>query len=449
MYCLNVPIARTGVQEYSSAEIGIEGESRVVKVHRVEDEVFSPVAMASFEGMPTTMDHPSEPVGANNIMAYAKGHVQNVRRGSGEFADCVVADLVITHDDLIDAVLNGGLREVSCGYECEYREAPDGKVYQTAIRGNHVAVVDRGRAGGRVAIRDKAPSVVLAGVGNGEEKHIKEGGSEPKMNVNTKKASIIGRMFASFARDQAVPPEDVAEAADELMSGAEKEVPDVKDQEQTKEEEKMPVDKKRGCDQEMAPEKPTNVEVEKEAVVQDEGGSQLLALIADLTKEVMALKEMVTAKPAAGDEFVIGEGEKEPDMLDELEKEVSEPSEPMNESEVLADPEEIEVEDEEGFEEEVSEPSEETKEAVVAAIQELKPIIAELPVADRKRASDAMSRAIRKAAGMAPVSSAKDKARLARAAVKRRVAADSKKREDQAEIGKRLMEKFNPHYRKQ
>lgn len=46
--------------------------------------------------------------------------------------------------------------EVSCGYLCDY--VPDGDGYkQQRIRGNHVAVVHRGRAGHDVAIKDAAP----------------------------------------------------------------------------------------------------------------------------------------------------------------------------------------------------------------------------------------------------------------------------------------------------
>ena len=78
--------------------------------------------------------------------------MQNVRRGVGEESDCILADLFLTDPALIERV-RGGLREVSCGYRCRYADGPRG-VEQRAIRGNHVAVVEAGRAGSRVAIRD-------------------------------------------------------------------------------------------------------------------------------------------------------------------------------------------------------------------------------------------------------------------------------------------------------
>lgn len=49
LICHNVPIARTGRQDYLPQEIGMEG-GRLVSVIRTEEEVFSPQAIASFEG---------------------------------------------------------------------------------------------------------------------------------------------------------------------------------------------------------------------------------------------------------------------------------------------------------------------------------------------------------------------------------------------------------------
>ena len=117
----------------------------MVKVYRTEDEVFSRAAMASFEGKPVTADHPPTAVEPYNYTAYLKGHAQNIHRGSGDESDLLMADLFIDDPDLIHAIDNG-FREVSCGYECDYVEE-NGKVYQRQIRGNHVAIVEAGRAG--------------------------------------------------------------------------------------------------------------------------------------------------------------------------------------------------------------------------------------------------------------------------------------------------------------
>lgn len=152
LVCRNVPIARTGPQEYLARELQLDGDpERVIAVNRLPEDVFEDAVLASFEGKPVTDGHPPENVGPENYAGYAKGHVQNVRR-NGDF---IVADLYINDANLANEVRNNVKREVSCGYLCQYE--PDGSGYrQTHIRGNHVAVVPRGRAGHAVAIQDAA-----------------------------------------------------------------------------------------------------------------------------------------------------------------------------------------------------------------------------------------------------------------------------------------------------
>ena len=153
LLCLNVPVARTGTQDYLPEELGLLPGSSFISVYRPEEEVFSPETVASFEGMPVTNDHPPEGVDIGNIRALQKGHAHNVRRGSGEDADLLLADLIITDPGLIRLILDEGKREISCGYTYELHEE-NGQYIQRKIRGNHVAVVDAGRAGPRVSIKD-------------------------------------------------------------------------------------------------------------------------------------------------------------------------------------------------------------------------------------------------------------------------------------------------------
>lgn len=152
LICRNVPIARTGKQRYLAGELRLEGDpERIVEVDRRAEDVFEDAALASFEGKPVTDGHPPQNVGPENFSAYARGHVQNVRR-DGEY---VVADLYVNDPVLASQIQSRAKREVSCGYLCVY--TPDGAGYrQTHIRGNHVAVVPRGRAGREVAIKDAA-----------------------------------------------------------------------------------------------------------------------------------------------------------------------------------------------------------------------------------------------------------------------------------------------------
>ena len=155
LICKDVPIARTGPQDYLARELQLDGDpDRLITVQRHPEDVFEEATLASFEGKPICDGHPPENVGPENYAAYTKGHVQNVRRDG----DYIVADLYINDANLANEVRNNVKREVSCGYLCNY--VPDGTGYkQSRIRGNHVAVVPKGRAGAAVAIHDATPEV--------------------------------------------------------------------------------------------------------------------------------------------------------------------------------------------------------------------------------------------------------------------------------------------------
>ena len=152
LICRNVPIARTGDQQYLASELGLDGD-KVVTVHRPEEEVFSEATIASFEGKPVTDNHPSELLDSSNVTIHSKGHAQNIRRGAGEWNDYLVGDLFVQDERLIEEVRNGK-REVSCGYSVDYVDNGDGTYTQRNIRGNHIAIVEEGRAGHKAAIMD-------------------------------------------------------------------------------------------------------------------------------------------------------------------------------------------------------------------------------------------------------------------------------------------------------
>jgi len=64
LICRDVPIARTGTQEYLARELQLDGDpERVVTVNRYPEDVFAPAALASFEGKDVTAGHPPEQVG--------------------------------------------------------------------------------------------------------------------------------------------------------------------------------------------------------------------------------------------------------------------------------------------------------------------------------------------------------------------------------------------------
>jgi hypothetical protein len=157
LLCVGVPIARTGEYEYAAHEMpGFEpDEDGIVLCERPAEVVFSDTAIASFEGKPFVSGHPDESVDVTNWSEYAAGVIQNVRKGEGSEADLLIADILVTRPDVIEEI-NSGVREVSCGYDAEYTQASPGRARLKNIVGNHVALVELGRAGPRVAIGDGA-----------------------------------------------------------------------------------------------------------------------------------------------------------------------------------------------------------------------------------------------------------------------------------------------------
>lgn len=160
LVCEGVPIARTGEQTYREDELNRSGEKRIrgdrdgiVVVRRKPEDVFHPDTVRSFEGKAITVEHPSTFLSPDTIRQHQVGHVQHVRRGDGIEDDLLVGDFVITDPEAI-AYVNRALPEVSAGYCADYAQDEPGIAYQRSIFGNHVALVERGRAGPRVSIKD-------------------------------------------------------------------------------------------------------------------------------------------------------------------------------------------------------------------------------------------------------------------------------------------------------
>ena len=161
---LKVPgyVARTGIQEYLAVELGLDGDpNRVVKVMRPADQVFDPASLSTYNGSDVTIEHPSGMVNADNYKNVVAGTVVSEGYSDGDF---VVADLIIKSRDAIQAVESGKV-QLSAGYSAVYESAPEGADYefiQTDIKINHVALVDRARAGAQARIFDKLTEKIMA-----------------------------------------------------------------------------------------------------------------------------------------------------------------------------------------------------------------------------------------------------------------------------------------------
>ena len=153
LLCREVPISRVGEFEYSGIEVGIPSKGGRVLMTRTADELFKPETIQSFNAKPVVIGHArfADPENWKDITV---GIVQNVRRGQGEHADELLADLLLTDKKGIELVESGQLREVSCGYDASPVDDGDGKGHQVGIVGNHVALVQKARCGRACKIRD-------------------------------------------------------------------------------------------------------------------------------------------------------------------------------------------------------------------------------------------------------------------------------------------------------
>ena len=149
-------LTRTGVFVYEDGAGERWGELRT------DAEVFSDESMKSFHGVVVTNEHPDGFVTTDNVKRVQVGHVGTDVRRDGDY---LRATVTITDPDTIQAIKDGKV-EVSCGYTAEVVPASgtfDGQRYsakQTRIRGNHLAVVEEGRAGpGARLLLDAAHSV--------------------------------------------------------------------------------------------------------------------------------------------------------------------------------------------------------------------------------------------------------------------------------------------------
>ncbi len=149
---------RTGIQLYLGDEVG-KPEMQIVRVYRPAEEVFSDASLQSFTHAPVTDDHPKDAVTSANWKDLAVGEVSTAAKKDGEW---VWLPLILKDAAAISKV-EGHKRELSAGYTCELvwgdGVTPDGEAYdakQTNIKINHLAIVDRARAGSQARIGDGA-----------------------------------------------------------------------------------------------------------------------------------------------------------------------------------------------------------------------------------------------------------------------------------------------------
>ena len=137
---------------------------KLVRELRRPEEVFKADSLDSLKNKAVTNDHPRDEMGnfvfldARNTRRYDVGTVYGEHRPADDGIH-TQSRVIIKDEQTINAVKSGKV-QVSCGYTCDYLEQPgewNGLAYdreQVNIRDyNHLAIVDRGRAGSGAAIK--------------------------------------------------------------------------------------------------------------------------------------------------------------------------------------------------------------------------------------------------------------------------------------------------------
>jgi len=173
--------ARTGIQLYK------DSQGNVIREFRPPEEVFSNSAMASLRTAPLTNNHPKEMVDPQNAKDLMVGFTTDtVEKVKDKF---LKTHVVVTDKQAIEDIRSGKV-EVSMGYDVELDETPgvfDGKNYDMVQRNivhNHIALVDRGRAGPEVRLRlDGTDAVLVTDQEDTENKTKQEDRKMPKVKI--------------------------------------------------------------------------------------------------------------------------------------------------------------------------------------------------------------------------------------------------------------------------
>ena len=146
LVCVDSVIGRTGKQDYKYNEVFTDSDDEtIIQVNRLPEDVLNDKTLASFENKPFVNEHPDEDVNPTNFKKYVAGFVRDVHKGYDDGEPVMLATIVVTDEETINDIESGKKRELSCGYDCEILDKNN--PCQKNIRGNHVALCEKGRAG--------------------------------------------------------------------------------------------------------------------------------------------------------------------------------------------------------------------------------------------------------------------------------------------------------------
>ena len=147
-------VTRSGIFEYDAQALGLPLEGKV-RINRTPASTAHPETLESLRTSPITLGHPLEDVTPANFSRLTKGFVYGAPQYDQD--GLVRAPILLGDEDLIRDVRDGK-RELSVGYSLRLAPSlnPALADYDTIghIEANHIALVDKGRAGPEVRVLD-------------------------------------------------------------------------------------------------------------------------------------------------------------------------------------------------------------------------------------------------------------------------------------------------------
>ena len=160
------PITKIGVFPYLGRQISPELEpNKIYQVLRPESELFTEEALASFNALPITIGHALLGPREEGFTPAEEKGIDGTTGASAERKDDKVVNDIKLFSERIKDEVNHGKKELSAGYFCDFVPESgtwNGRHYdfvQKNIRGNHIALVDKGRSGHDVRVMDSAEGV--------------------------------------------------------------------------------------------------------------------------------------------------------------------------------------------------------------------------------------------------------------------------------------------------
>ena len=149
---------RTGRVAYDASELRLGERGHTVYMNRTPESVFHPDTIQSLIGAPITINHPPLSVSPHVWRQYGVGTVLHAQKMPDSESD--MAGSIVLHDAAAIQALDSGQRELSIGYKVDLVPSATGlpDEYDTVgpMPVNHLALVERGRAGENVQVWDTA-----------------------------------------------------------------------------------------------------------------------------------------------------------------------------------------------------------------------------------------------------------------------------------------------------